>query len=152
MQRKALELRKAGATHDQIAEQLGVANRSVAWKLVRSAIVEIVREPAEEVLQIELARLDAMLLGCWTKAKSGDPHAIDRALRIMDRRAKYLGLDAPTRTEHGGIADGAPIAITFSEQFTDDQLRAIAAAADPGGGTSDPGGGSEGTGPERSGA
>lgn len=93
--RKALELRKAGANHDQIADQLKLANRSVSWKLVRSALRDVIREPANAVLQLELARLDALLLGCWQKAKAGDPHAIDRALRIMDRRSSYLGLDQP---------------------------------------------------------
>ncbi len=123
-QRKALELRKAGANHDQIAQQLKVANRSVAWKLVQDAIHEIIREPAEEVLQLELARLDAMLLGVWTKAKGGDSHAIDRALRIMDRRAAYLGLDAPKRNEHSGVG-GAPLVINVSS-LDDEQLRLAA--------------------------
>ncbi len=93
--RKVLELRKAGASHDQIATQLGLANRSVSWKLFSAALREIIREPAQDVLTLELNRLDAMLLGCWTKAKSGDTQAIDRVIRIMDRRTAYLGLDQP---------------------------------------------------------
>jgi hypothetical protein len=133
-QRKALELRKAGATYDQIADQLGLANRSVAWKLVKTAIDEITREAAEEVLALELARLDSMLLGLWTKAKAGDPAAVDRALRIMDRRASFLGLDAPKRNEVSG-ASGGPMVFTFSESFPDEQLRALAAddPREPGG-------------------
>lgn len=132
--RKALELRKAGATYDQISSQLGYANRSVAWQAVRKAIADIVREPAEEVLTLELARLDALLLGCWSKAKSGDTQAIDRALRIMERRAAYLGIDAPkkTATEFGGelkVTDGA------HEQLLDRLTRLAAAAA---AGESDP--------------
>lgn len=107
-QRKALELRKAGASYDQIADQLKLGNRSVAFQLVKAGIKAIVKEPAESVLHLELARLDAMLLGCWTKAKLGDPQAIDRVLRIQDRRASYLGLDAPKRAEVTG-ADGAPL-------------------------------------------
>jgi hypothetical protein len=93
--RKALELRKAGANNDQIAKQLHLANRSVAWKLVQGALKQIVQEPAEEVLRLELSRLDAMLLGLWPKAKTGDGLAVDRVLRIMDRRSAYLGLDQP---------------------------------------------------------
>jgi len=110
--RKALELRKAGATYDQIAAQLGYSAKAAARHAVQAAIKEIIREPAEEVIQLELSRLDAMLLGCWTKAKSGDVHCIDRALRIMERRASYLGIDAPKRssTEMAGelkVTDGA---------------------------------------------
>lgn len=140
-QRKALELRKAGASYDQIASQLKVSNRSVAWKLVKTAIDDIIREPAEEVLQLELARLDAMLLGVWTDAKGGNAAAIDRALRIMDRRASYLGLDAPKRSEHSG-ADGTPIVFNVSG-LTHEQLQLAAAddAADSSGAEgSSPGG------------
>lgn len=137
-QRKALELRKAGATYEQIAVQLKVSNRSVAWKLVKTAIEDIVREPAEEVLQLELARLDAMLLGVWTDAKGGNTAAIDRALRIMDRRAAYLGLDAPKRSEVTG-SDGGPIIYNVTALTHDELL--LAAADDP-----DESGGSEGSG------
>ena len=96
--RQALELRKAGASLDQIAEKLKFAHRSNARKAIQAAIKEIYEEPAKEVLSLELARLDAMLLGLYQKAKSGDVAAVDRVVRIMDRRAKYLGLDAPQET------------------------------------------------------
>ena len=112
--RKALELRKAGANYQQIADRLGLANKSMAWQAVHAAIRDIVREPAEAVLTIELARLDALLLGVWTAAKAGDVRAIDRALRIMERRSAYLGLDAPKRTEHTG-KDGGPIELDLSK-------------------------------------
>lgn len=94
-QRRVLELREGGKNHEQIAEELGLANKSVAWKLFHSALVAVIKEPAEHVLALELRRLDALLAGCWEKAKAGDPAAIDRVLRIMDRRSTYLGLDQP---------------------------------------------------------
>lgn len=106
--RKALELRKAGASYDQIAEKLGYADGSNVRRAVMGAIEEITEEPAKEVLKLELSRLDAMLLGLYQKAKSGDAAAVDRVIRIMDRRAKYLGLDAPEKSELTG-KDGAPL-------------------------------------------
>ena len=48
------------------------------------------------------------------RAKEGSQTAVDRILRIMERRAKLLGLDAPTKIaptdpsgehEYSGIAD-----------------------------------------------
>jgi hypothetical protein len=108
---RALELRKAGATYDQIATQLGFANRGGAYRAVATALKEITAEPAEEVRALELERLDAMLLGLWPQARKGSNGAVDRVLRIMERRAKLLGLDQPTRfsvdAEHLGreIAD-----------------------------------------------
>jgi hypothetical protein len=93
--RKALELRKAGASYEQIATQLGYTNKGSVWRDVRDAIADIYREPAMDVRQLELGRLDAMLLGVWQKAKAGDPHAIDRVIRIQERRSAYEGLDMP---------------------------------------------------------
>jgi len=46
---------------------------------------------------LELERLDVMLLALWRRVQNGDERAIDRALKIEERRAKLLGLDAPIR-------------------------------------------------------
>jgi len=45
------------------------------------------------VLQLELERLDAMQAAIWDDAMNGHLGAIDRVLKIMERRAKLLGLD-----------------------------------------------------------
>lgn len=90
---RALDLRKAGATYDQIAQQLGFANRGNAQRAVQTALREITAEPAREVLTLELERLDTMLLGLWSDARRGKLGAVDRVLRIQERRARYQGLD-----------------------------------------------------------
>lgn len=91
--RQACELRLAGVEWAQIAKQVGYASASGAFDAVQAAIREGVEESAAQVRQQELARLDAMLMGLWTKARRGDAQSVDRVLRIMDRRAHYLGLD-----------------------------------------------------------
>ena len=93
-QRTALELRKAGASYDQIADKLDVS-KSMAAKVVRTALKSIIKEPAEEVRDMEVARLDAALFAIWSQVKQGNHGAIDRFIKIQDRRAAYLGLDAP---------------------------------------------------------
>jgi arginyl-tRNA synthetase len=98
-QRKAVELRKAGLGYQEIADQIGYTHASAAYKAVRAALRALVKEPAEEVLALELARLDAMLAGIWLDARKGNVLKIDRALKIMQRRADLLGLDAPKRHE-----------------------------------------------------
>ena|SRR5699024_453721 len=90
---EALKLRKSGATYDEIAKQLGLSGRTSAFQCVQRAIRDITKEPAKDVLELEVARLDAMLAGLWDKATDGDDKAVNSAIRIMDRRAKYLGLD-----------------------------------------------------------
>ena len=105
--RQALELRKRGLTYPQIAKAMGVA-LSNAHCFVQQAIADIPREPAGEVLLMELERLDRMLAGMWPKAIAGNEKAVTAAVKIMDRRARYLGIDAPVRAELTG-KDGGPI-------------------------------------------
>src|SRR3990167_920992 len=94
-QRQALELRKAGASFESIAKQLGYADHKGAYKAIISAIHKTLKAPADEVQELELLRLDAMFLGLWRQAVAGDNFSIDRALKIMERRASLMGLDAP---------------------------------------------------------
>lgn len=101
---KALELKKEGATYDEIAAALG-CTKSTAHRAVMRALERIIAEPAEDVKKLELARLDRMLRPLWRKivdeaASLADVvRAVDASLRIMDRRAKYLGLDAPIKID-----------------------------------------------------
>lgn len=90
--KQALELRRAGWSYDDIAEEVGYANRSVAYKAVKRSIAAITREPAAELLELELARLDDMFSGLYESARNGDNFSVDRALKIMEQRAKLLGL------------------------------------------------------------
>ena len=101
-QLQALELRKAGASYEAIAERLGYADRSGAYRAVKAALTLTLREPAAELRSLEAERLDAMLLPLWRRVQTGDEKAVDRALRIMERRARLLGLDAPASVEVGG--------------------------------------------------
>jgi hypothetical protein len=94
-QRMALELRRAKLSYDAIAKQLGYVNATSARRAVYTAIRLVIREPAEEVLQMELDNLDRMQASIWPQAIQGDLDAQARVLTIMDRRAKYLGLMQP---------------------------------------------------------
>ena len=56
-----------------------------------------------------MERLDGLLLALAGPIKAGHLGAIDRALHIMERRARLLGLDAPTKTdEQHRYPDGMP--------------------------------------------
>lgn len=89
----ALNLRKAGATFQEIASELGYASASGAYEAVKSGLDKTLREPAEELRKLELERLDVMWTAVWENALAGDLDAIATALRISERRARLLGLD-----------------------------------------------------------
>jgi hypothetical protein len=57
------------------------------------------KEPAEAALYMELERLDELQQVYWEPAVQGNMRAGEFVLRIMDRRAKFLGLDAPTKIQ-----------------------------------------------------
>ena len=116
---EALRLRKAGYSFPAIALELGYGGPSGAYKAVMTALVATLQEPADDVRRLELERLDELLKGLWYFAKVGNQGAIDKVLRIMERRAKLLGLDAPTKNEVTG-KDGEPIDIKLIEVLVPD--------------------------------
>lgn len=100
--KKALALRIGGATLAEIAEVNGCAISTVHADIQR-CLSDIPRQEADELRAQEVTRLDKLQRACWTPAMDGDLAAIGRALRIIDRRAKMLGLDAPQQVEVTGV-------------------------------------------------
>lgn len=92
--------------YTQIGEKLGCA-RSTACRYVLSELENLAdkcREEAAQVRDLELQRLDALYLVAYAEVEGGNVPAIDRCLRIMERRAKLLGLDAAEKVDVNGIA------------------------------------------------
>ena len=99
---QAIRLRMAGATIAQIASQLGYASEAGAYKAIMRELEATARdqgESTEAVRQLELKRLDQMQFPLWNQVLTGDQGAITTALRIQERRASLLGLDAPKQIE-----------------------------------------------------
>lgn len=120
-----LRLRKSGATLREIANQaqqyFGADQLPQGWDslyVAKDIKRELERVKAErdesvdEIIALEIERLDRLFMAMWQRALQGDEKAIDRCLRIMQRRADLLGLDAPKRQELAGPGGGpVPIAI-----------------------------------------
>lgn len=103
-QKKVLELRRGGLTFDLIAERLGYANASGAHKAYQSACRLIVVEDVEAIRNTEIDRLDIAQAAIWGDLINGQD-AQDRAravlalIKIMERRARLLGLDMPVKSQ-----------------------------------------------------
>ena len=122
---KALELRKTGYGLTQIARNLGYESAASAQKAIQSALRHASGETPDHVRQIELERLDTVLMRCFqcmmtvyqpkltTKDANGNPvqqdnphfqdwdlmfKAMDRILMINVRRSKLMGLEIPPQT------------------------------------------------------
>jgi transcriptional regulator with XRE-family HTH domain len=136
---EAARLRSRGLTYRQIAEQLGMAGPGKAHEAVKRVLAETVGEAAEDLRLVELERLDQMyqatlkvleaehyavshgkviyLDGSSEPLTDNGPvlQAVDRLLKIQERRAKLLGLDAPTKAN-----------VTVSDAMTEEISRLAA--------------------------
>lgn len=96
--RNALELRLAGASYRDIAQALDISP-ATAMQDCKEALADIPMQQADEMRTVELSRLDRLQRAVWPKAIKGDLQAVDRAIKIIDRRAKLFGLDAPQQVQ-----------------------------------------------------
>ena len=135
---EVLRLRLDGHTLQAIGDRLGIRADSV-HDIITRALRSMTKEPAEELLNLELARLDSLYAEAMNSVRAFTPvlhngkvvqipvidsngqvvkdpetgHPLtciaqDRApvlagvataVRLLERRAKLLGLDAPVRTQ-----------------------------------------------------
>ncbi|WP_327088546.1 hypothetical protein OIE66_40560 [Nonomuraea sp. NBC_01738] len=135
---RACEMRARNMPYSEIAAELGIS-KSQAWEGVQRALADTVREPADDVRRLELLRLDELaraareVMGAThyvvsqgkvvRLTRGGAPleddgpvlAAIDRLLKIQERRARLLGLDSPQR-------------VSIEAQQLGDEVRGLIAA------------------------
>jgi hypothetical protein len=107
---QVMQLRKQGYTFAAISDTLGISV-PYAHKLAKHAMMILIQEPAADLLTLELERLDALMLPAFQAAtqldENGQPIFDKEAslvvLKIMERRAKYFGLDKPVKIETKAI-------------------------------------------------
>ena len=96
---KVLELRRAGLTWQSIAEETGYADHTGAYAAYKRAIKRTMQQPADELREQELDRIDRLQLAAWPNAMKGDTKSIMTIVKLMERRARLLGLDTPIKIE-----------------------------------------------------
>lgn len=126
---KACQMRRDGHTWQEIADTLGLGSRSEAYNDVARALDEArkeLRESAEQFRELELERLDNLErtvrevlakqhvhVSASGRVVKGDDgvtivddgptlQAVDRLLKIAERRSRLLGLDSAQKVEHSG--------------------------------------------------
>lgn len=100
---EATRLRQAGLTYVVIAKRVGYNSPEAACQAVKACLLDRSSETGMEAKALELRRLDELLSSLWPAALAGDDKAANLAVRLMERRAKYLGLDAKTTEERGEV-------------------------------------------------
>jgi hypothetical protein len=96
-----LKMVVAGMSIKRAAEHLGIA-QSTANRWYHDALRKVYDDNAtlrEEVLGKELKTLDLLQRALWPAALRGHVRSVEVMLSVMDRRAKYLGLDAAVKIQ-----------------------------------------------------
>jgi hypothetical protein len=96
---KVLELRRVGLTWVRIAEEVGYKDHTGAYAAYKRAIKRTMQQPADELREQELDRIDRLQVAVWPSAMKGDTRAVLTIVRLMERRAKLTGLDMPIKIE-----------------------------------------------------
>lgn len=87
---RALEMRLAGADPQSIASATGFESGDAALAAVKAALDTRRRDSTSDAVATELARLDALMVGLWPRARRGEAAAIELVLKISDRRMRIL--------------------------------------------------------------
>lgn len=98
---RILELRRSGLSYAKIAAETGVAQQT-AYKIVKGYLEKVAAEcteEAKELIALECERLDSLYKALEPKIEVGETKAITAATKIMERRARLLGLDQPDKLE-----------------------------------------------------
>ena len=97
-EREIVELRTEGYVWREIAQQVGMSTAGV-YKAYNRAMTRVIAPSIEEHRELELDRLDILQRTYWQPAVNGNLRAADYVLRVIDKRAKLLGLDAPLKVQ-----------------------------------------------------
>lgn len=108
-EQEVVKLRRTGLTWDLIGERLNLSTAG-AHRAYQNALRRAVQEDVDAIRQIEGERLDVAQNAIWGEVLQGDNQAVNTLIRIMERRAKLLGLDQPIRIQQEVITyDGDAI-------------------------------------------
>lgn len=121
---QVLNLRRLGLQYEQIVEQIradarfgkaasGYCRADVSNDL-RAITDSVTVEAVQGIREEDLALLLSMQRSVYPAALNGDVASVKAMLSILERRAKYLGLDAPIRHQLTG-ADGGPIQVDTTD-------------------------------------
>lgn len=126
---KCYELRLTGMSIEAIAKATGIA-RSTVHDRIQSEIAARVLPLADEVRKMELDRLDRWLakLDAQIAEDRYVARNVEVAVRVSERRAKLLGLDAPEKIE-ATVTEVTQEDIALAELVAEAQMQAANAEA-----------------------
>lgn len=120
--RRAMALKLSGASYAAIADALGYSDASGARKAVMRGMKNSQQESASELRKIHYSRLEHMLMLLWPDVGAKDLPSMDRALSVMDRMEKLMGLNAASQLD---ITTGGRETVIVADGDKDSYLAAL---------------------------
>jgi hypothetical protein len=103
---ECVELRRAGHTWNEIVERLGYASSSHAIDRYRLFLERLPpREGIEEQRELEMTRLDQLMVALQPKIENHDVRAVEVMIKLMERRARMAGYDTPVKSQVTVVTD-----------------------------------------------
>ena len=121
-QKRAMALKLAGASYAQIADNLGYADSSGAYKAVSRGMKNSLQESAGALRKIHYGRLEHMLMLVWPAVNQGDSRAVNSALQVMDRMERLYGLNEAQKVD---ITAGARETIIVADGEKEAYIKAL---------------------------
>lgn len=114
-QQRAVELRTMHRSLQQISDELGYRSAASAFKAIAAAKLRVESAQVEALRADQDAELVLLAGKVWAALDGADSETLFKGaavlVRVMERRSKLHGLDAPVRLEASG--DGS-ISVLFS--------------------------------------
>ncbi len=109
---RAVELRIEGRGYDDIAREVGYANRGTAHRVVQKALSARTAEGVDLLRATEKARLDALQRQIWDQAMAGRLPSVRIVYKIIMARIALLGLAGDDR-DSDGPGTSAPMTVVM---------------------------------------
>jgi hypothetical protein len=96
--KQILNDRVKGMTYRALGEKYGMSEAG-AHGIVKKHAERTIKPAAEEVVQVEIERLERLLLALSDKIDRGDVRAIETAIKLSESLRKLQGVDAAVKSE-----------------------------------------------------
>lgn len=100
----AYNLKMAGLSMTEIADRLDYPSANAVTMAIRNHIQSDARGQTSEfrqnLLQLELDRLDYMLSRIWPQIEHGDLKAVDTGIKIVQTQSRIAGVDQADASQH----------------------------------------------------
>jgi len=99
-QNQGILLIASGCTYDEVAKQLGYADRGGAYKAVQAGLKRRYQETVtqrDELIAQQMETIRLIIRGLMPKTLKGDPRSAEVMIRALERLARLTGTDAPAQ-------------------------------------------------------